>query len=88
MRAIGQALRNLAPSLAFVAPHLRLTRLPFANATGGSKAADSPTARETVVEAVQAADRRPLRLGVCSNHLGDHSIGRMLALLDKLLLEL
>jgi len=109
MRAIGQALRNVAPSLAYVAPHLRLGELrygipPGSPAASGayaemSSAPPIESAMDTDVgkgfkvtgaqavtaamKAMQAFDQRPLKLGVCSNHLGDHSIGRMLAMLLK-----
>jgi hypothetical protein len=107
MRAIGQALRNLAPSLSFVASHLRPNDTPApaaaaaevsalpneapngtsqseaAVATAGAGAGVAAVRTKAAISAVAAVDRRPLKLGVCSNHLGDHSIGKMLAVLLK-----
>lgn len=109
MRAIGQALRNLAPSLTYIAPYLRRDELshdmpPQSTALSRASSGASSTppiesaieadvrmgsevmrAREVsaAMKAMQAFDQRPLKLGVCSNHLGDHSIGRMLAMLLK-----
>ena len=66
-RAMGRALRLAAPgTLTYVAPHLRVSP---------SSSTVSPSSLSSMSSAVAG----PLKVGVASNYLHDHSIGKMMA---------
>jgi hypothetical protein len=96
MRAIGDALRNLCPTLDFVAPHLRITTPTTTTTANGTKLVQEsekellsdyplspplqihPTQQQQQQRRRERQRKRPVRMGVVSNYLYEHSIGKMM----------